>query len=536
MTKVASATLSYELPSEGYQVAIAANGEEALETLRTAKFDLVICDISMPKIGGLEVLKAVKQIDPDIEVIMITAYGTIEVAVESIKEGAYDFIQKPFNLDEIFALVDKALQKKELKEIVAVYEASKAIFASIKLDPLLSIIVEYVLNILKADDASIMLMEDSGRLKVAASLGVQEDRCQQVRLALGEQVVGKVGQCKEPILISDSLENDSRFSDITALGDIKFALIHPFIIEGELLGILNANRTVHQEPFTSSDKRAATILASQIAQALYNAKLYRRLENKIQELDLAYQELKETQQQLIQAEKLAGIGELASGIAHELNNPLTGILGFARLFLQGDHLSPEQREDMEDILQLSQRCAHIIQDLLTFSRKTELKKEPTDLMPLLQTALKLAKYETSNLGLEPVLEYPDPLPSVFGDSNQLVQIFLNMIMNAVQAMKNNESGRLLIRPCHEGDQIKISFKDHGCGIPMNIQRKIFNPFFTTKPVGKGTGLGLSISYGIIQEHGGTIQVESRQGVGTTFTIGLPVCTSDSDESPRDTQH
>lgn len=528
--------LSYELPSEGYQVAIAANGEEALETLRTAKFDLVICDISMPKMGGLEVLKAVKQIDPDIEVIMITAYGTIEVAVESIKEGAYDFIQKPFNLDEIFAVVDKALQKKELKEIVAVYEASKAIFASIKLDPLLSIIVEYVLKILKADDASIMLMEDGGRLKVAASLGVQEDRCQQVRLALGEQVVGKVGQCKEPILISDSLENDSRFSDITALGDIKFALIHPLIIEGELLGILNANRTVHQEPFTSSDKRAATILASQIAQALYNAKLYRRLENKIQELDLAYQELKETQQQLIQAEKLAGIGELASGIAHELNNPLTGILGFARLFLQGDHLSPEQREDMEDILQLSQRCAHIIQDLLTFSRKTELKKEPTDLMPLLQTALKLAKYETSNLGLEPVLEYPDPLPFVFGDSNQLVQVFLNMIMNAVQAMKNNESGRLLIRPRHEGDQIKISFKDNGCGIPMNIQCKIFDPFFTTKPVGKGTGLGLSISYGIIQEHGGTIQVKSRQGVGTTFTIGLPVCTSDSDESPRDTQH
>ena len=175
--------LSYELGARGYEVVTAVNGEEGMQKLSQDKFHLVISDVKMPKMNGLQVLEAVKNIDSDIEVIMATGFGSVETAVLAMKRGAYDFIQKPFNLDEVVHLVENALEKSELRIMSALYEASKAIFSNVRLDDLLPVLVKQAMKLLKADSVSIMLMGDDGKLLLSASAGL-DTAVQRTRICL----------------------------------------------------------------------------------------------------------------------------------------------------------------------------------------------------------------------------------------------------------------------------------------------------------------------------------------------------------------
>ncbi|HAH31447.1 MAG TPA: hypothetical protein DCL44_03930 [Elusimicrobia bacterium] len=512
--------LSYELCSHDYQVVTAVNGEEALEKVGKEKFDLVISDIKMPRMGGLEMLDAIKKVNPDIEVIMSTGYGTIETAVSAMKKGAYDFVQKPFNLDEILAIIEKALEKSELRALLGVYEASRNIFSLIKLDELLPVMAGLSNRILKADDVSIMLMDHESRLAVAAAAGLDDDKRGKTRLALGERVAGKVAQNQDPVIIDGPLDKDPRFSGIDSLRDIRSAIVFPLVMEGRLLGVLNANRTVREAPFTSADLRYASVLCSQIAQAIHNATLYRALDNKIREIQ-------RIQSQLVESEKLAAVGKLAAGVAHEINNPLTGIIGFAELLLKSGELSYGQREDVQSILDQSQRCRRIVQNLLQFSRRKKGNVETVNLGSLLEASLQLMKYDLLRSDITVEKHFPEDLPCVQGNAAQLEQVYLNLISNARQAMEGKKDGLLKISASNEDGRIVLRFEDNGCGIPPENLNKVFDPFFTTKAVGQGTGLGLSISYGIIQEHQGTLRVESQAGKGATFIISLPVFSKES---------
>ncbi|MFC1521522.1 sensor histidine kinase [Elusimicrobiota bacterium] len=249
----------------------------------------------------------------------------------------------------------------------------------------------------------------------------------------------------------------------------------------------------------------------------------KQLENKIEELKKANIRLEETQSQLIQSEKLAAIGELAAGVAHELNNPMTGILGFAQILLQGKNLNAQQKEDLESICSQSERCSQIIRNLLQFSRRREPQREAVNPISMLEAAIKLVRYEFSTSGVEITCNFPNSVPPpVYADPSQLQQVILNMLTNAKQAMEDKKPGKLSIQAGYTDEKVDLKFTDNGSGISANNLPRIFDPFFTTKPVGKGTGLGLSISYGIIEHHGGTINVDTEEGKGTTFTIELPV--------------
>ncbi len=226
--------------------------------------------------------------------------------------------------------------------------------------------------------------------------------------------------------------------------------------------------------------------------------------------------------QLIQSEKLAGIGQLAAGVAHELNNPLSGVMGFAQLLLDDPALTPQQRKDVETICGQSQRCRVIIQNLLQFSRRKEPLSEPVDLAPLIKATVDLVNYDFSTSGIELLQHVPTSLPMVFADPNQLQQVFLNLITNARQAFEGRKQGKLTIEGEEQKGRVLLHFIDDGPGIPAAILGKIFDPFFTTKPPGKGTGLGLSICYGIVQQHHGDLRVKSQPGAGTTFTLELPI--------------
>ena len=227
-----------------------------------------------------------------------------------------------------------------------------------------------------------------------------------------------------------------------------------------------------------------------------------------------------TRQQVGRSEQLASVGRLAAGVAHEINNPLTGVLAFADLLREKENMDAQDREDLELIIRETKRAREIVKGLLDFARETPQVKTQVNINDLVrQTMLLLGKRDALQ-DIQLVEALTEPLPQVLGDKNQLEQVLINLSLNACEAMPNGGT-LMLATSCADG-RIVIEVTDTGCGIKQEHLDKVLEPFFTTKPVGKGTGLGLSVSYGIVQQHGGTLEVESQEGKGTTFKVTLPV--------------
>jgi len=249
-------------------------------------------------------------------------------------------------------------------------------------------------------------------------------------------------------------------------------------------------------------------------------------------------DLKRLEEQLIQAEKLAAMGQMLAGVAHELNNPLTAILGVTELLRERPGADESTRRQLELTHRQARRAARIVQNLLEFSRPASPQKKPLDLNNILERTLQLHEHSLRRNNIEVDFRLPAELPGVVGDANQLIQIFLNLITNAEQAIREvRDSGRIQIRAGRIGNQLTITVQDDGVGIRPEALQRIFDPFYTTKRPGGGTGLGLSICMSIIREHGGNIEAETLPAGGSAFTIYLPVASGDplgSTAPPLDT--
>ena len=224
----------------------------------------------------------------------------------------------------------------------------------------------------------------------------------------------------------------------------------------------------------------------------------------------------------MQAEKLSSVGELVSGVAHEINNPLTSIMGFSQLLQREPELSEEGKESLDLVYSEANRIKKIVQNLLGFARRHAPEKKPCQVNEIIEQVLDVRAYEMKSSDVEIVREMDPQLAKTMLDPNQMRQVFLNIINNALQAMRDKAgTKRLTITSAIIDDKLVVSFEDTGPGIPREQLSRIFDPFFTTKAVGEGTGLGLSVSHGIIREHDGQIRVESKVGAGTQVLIELP---------------
>lgn len=313
-------------------------------------------------------------------------------------------------------------------------------------------------------------------------------------------------QSEGKALVANSAEDAGLFEPLLSGMDVP-ALAVRLVRQDRTRGVLLVSG--RNEPFTEEDVQLLTILANHIVVGLENARLYRDLQNKIREL-------REAQEQLIQSAKLAAIGELASNVAHEINNPLTSIIGFAEMSLDED--DPEVvRKNIDIIERESLRARDIVRQLLGFARKKPLQLAEVDLNVIVREAIQLVGHQAKKARVVFREEYGH-VPLITGDADQLKQVFLNIANNAVAAMP--EGGELFVSTSQAGEYNLVVYRDTGTGIPSVVLNRIFEPFFTTKK-DKGTGLGLSISYRIIQDHGGRIDVQSTEGKGTEFSVRLP---------------
>jgi signal transduction histidine kinase len=403
-----------------------------------------------------------------------------------------------------------------------------------RIEDLLSHVLERTMRAVSAGIGSIMLLDRERRtLRVAVGRGLQEAGRGPVEVKVGEGIAGKVVEMGEAVVVED-IEKDPRFGQTSdpRYGGGSFICM-PLRVAERIVGVVNlAKKEVAPGTtgvFSQTDLQFLNALATYTAYAVDNARLFEEAQQAAQRLQevVEDQKLRLTlaQQQMIQAAKLSALGELVAGVAHELNNPLTVLVGASDILEQQ---APEPLKEYAQMIRESTDAArHIVRGLLTFGRQMPLERRHVMLDDLIEKALALTAADLRIESVKVDRDMAPDLPSVWADGHQLQQVLVNLVTNAKQAMAElpEADRRLKVTTRALGaDRVRISVEDTGPGIPPEVLPTIFDPFVTTKG-SAGTGLGLSISYGIIREHGGHITADSRPGHGATFTIDLPVGTS-----------
>lgn len=496
------------LSDKGYAVDVVSDGASALEKIKESFYNLVITDFKMPKVSGIDVLRQIKRLNPYIEVIIMTGYATIESAVEAVKIGAFDFVCKPFDMEELIRTIQRCLEKQrvtinavELNELGTLFEVSKIITARISLDALLRLILNSAIGLTRATGGYIALLDSSSpELKMKIVRGIEDDKVDVV------QARYDAGIDQPPAVPLPGAALSIGLASAT---------------EG-LLGVMSIRDKESEAQFSERERTLLSVLAGQAVSALENFNLYAQLQEKLQVLESTINELHTTQNQLIQTEKLAAVGQLAFGIAHEIRNPLGIILGgvdfVGSRILEKDAVIDES---IGKIKQAIDRANTIILSLLKFSRTSKLDFQTVSINQLVNDVLALIANQACLQKIKVESELPGEDILMEADPTMLRQAFFNLCINAFDAMPSGGELRVRLSAAAGSAQSFLEISDKGSGMPDDVVRRIFDPFFTTKETGKGTGLGLTITQLIVERHHGSISVKSEVNKGSSFTVILP---------------
>ena len=519
------------LPYHGYQVATATTGEEGRDKLSSENPDLLLLDLELPDMSGMDILKIAHEDDSGIPIILMTAYGSESIAVEAFRLGARDYIIKPFTTEQIIGVLERTLSetrlRKEKAELTVSLQRSveqltilsavgKSVVSLMDIEELLSRIVEAGVYVTKAEEGFLLLVDaESNDLYLRAGKNLGSEQTQGFRLKVEDSLAGQVVQTGSPVRRGG--KGTGRDFKVKTGYLVKSLLHVPLLLRGEVLGVLSVDNQVSHVEFTEEDQYLLSTLADYAAISIENATLYEELRKKMQDLE-------RSQQELIESSKLAAVGTLAAGVAHEFNNLLAAISGHTELGLISDDMD-EIKRSLQVVIDTVDRAKKITQNLLTLARRREPRMEMAQVEEALENPLQLIERDLQKSDIQVVRRYFE-VPLVVCDSGQIAQVCLNLLTNARDAMLP-DGGTLTVEIRQDEEDVLISFSDTGTGIPDNILDKLFQPFVTTKgPLGggemAGSGLGLSVSYGIIKNHGGTIEVETELNKGSTFTIRLPV--------------
>jgi signal transduction histidine kinase/DNA-binding response OmpR family regulator len=522
------------LPYNGYQVSTAQTGSQALDMLSSVTPDLLLVDLELPDMSGLEIIKTAKKLDSELPMILMTAYGSESIAVEAFRLGVRDYLIKPFTTEQVIQVIERTLTETRLRretaeltrtlqqrvrQLTILSAVGKSVVSLMDIEELLARIVEAGVYVTEAEEGFLLLVDrDSGDLYLRAGKNLGSDQALGLRLKVDDSLAGQVVQTGKPVRRGGkSAGRDFKVKT----GYLVKSLLHvPLLLRGEVVGVLSVDNQISDLEFTDEHQYLLSTLADYAAVSIENATLYEELREKMRDLEVS-------QQELVQSSKLAAIGTLAAGVAHEFNNLLAAISGHTELALISDEMD-EMKRSLQVVVDTVDRAKGITTNLLTFARRREPRMEKADVREAVESPLVLLERDLQKSGIEVVRKFSE-VPAVVCDAGQISQVCLNMLTNARDAMIEN-GGTLTVEIGRDGDDVLIGFSDTGTGIADDILEKLFEPFVTSKgALGggtiAGTGLGLSVAHGIVTSHGGTIDVDTESGKGSTFTVRLPITSS-----------
>ncbi|HEX8925302.1 MAG TPA: PAS domain S-box protein, partial [Terriglobales bacterium] len=426
--------------------------------------------------------------------------------VERIQGFLLDYTEKKLAEQEI------RRRNRELRALNAIAVVATQTF---DLDEILNVTLRHVVELFDTESGSILLTDGQGQnLRCRANYGDKSARALELMTEdLPEEWWAKLLENGTELFTPRNFQVlPPSAREFLRLEQLQSFVAVVMWAQNRPLGMLGISTRVDRQ-FSESDENLLIAIARQLATTIEKVRLY-------EETSKAYADLRQAQEQLLQSEKMSAIGQLMSGVAHELNNPLTAILGYSQL-LEPELQTERGKEFVLKLYKQAQRTHRVVQNLLSFARQRKPTKNKVDLRAVIEDTLMLRDYDLKLNNIEIRRDYQEGLPMVLADAHQLEQVFLNIVNNGVDAiLETGPKGSLEVRTYTEGSYVCIEFHDSGPGI--KDLKRVFDPFYTTKKIGKGTGLGLSICYGIVKEHGGNILAMNHASGGAVFLVRLPV--------------
>jgi len=492
-------SLNILLSRQGYDITTVQSGQKALEILEHNQFDLLLLDMVIPDLSGFEIMDHVNNHWYDLLIIVITGNASIESAVKALKKGAYDYLRKPFEYEELLSRVGNALNQQKLGYEKKIVDGKLARS-------------EERYQYLVQNSPDIIYMLDNKNNFTFVNLVAEE--------LLGFSNSQLTDQHFTKIVHKDDIEKANRFITANGAYDYPSSVMELKLISSKRENIFRLFEIKHiaiklnpLEPMTNKNPEN-----NQDIVGVYGVAR-----------DITYK--KQLENRVHQAEKMGAIGTLAGGIAHDFNNILMGIMGYNSLLLSKIDSSSPFHGKLKNIEQHVRSGADLTKQLLGFARGGNYDIKPSDITEIVEKTSNM--FARTKKEIDILFECPENIFSVEVDPTQIEQVFLNLYMNSWQAMPeggkiyteiknieldNEKAENLALKA---GKYVQIKVRDTGVGMDEETAQRIFEPFFTTKEMGRGTGLGLASAYGIIKNHCGSISVDSEKGTGTTFTIHLP---------------
>ncbi len=452
-----------------------------------------------------------------------------EEEIRGLDFGEHSMTSYP-HFDELEKKQEELMEElKRVKELSALHEIGQSMH-TLNLEEILELVLKGVTQGIGFDRARLYLLdEEKKQLHCKVAVGIEKDKIKDINLPYDahDNILSRALKEKRPFIVEDARQDPRVNRDLITFLDVKSLAVAPLLSRQRVLGGIAADNLISEDQISEKKLQSLMIFANQAALALENALMYEELKAFSSQLEervkKAATELQQTQEQLIRSEKLATLGQLSAGIAHEIRNPLTSIKILIHSLVDEEATPASKEKDLAIIESEIERVNKIIRQFLDFARPRPPALQKLDLHKLLEETFHLVAYELEGQGITLEKKYMENSPYVAVDAEQMKQVFLNIILNAIQAMPRG--GKLTVSTFWESfatltKELVVSFRDSGEGIPSAIREKIFEPFFSTKE--EGLGLGLPIVQRIIEEHKGKIKVESYPQKGTTFFIYLPI--------------
>jgi signal transduction histidine kinase/FixJ family two-component response regulator len=520
-----------------FEVFAAEDGMSGLQMALKVRPDIMIVDLQMPQLSGLELLRRLQREGMRIPAILITGFGSEQVAVEALRLGVRDYVVKPFTAQEILRAVEQALREsrlekernellqklqssngqleRNLRELNTIYTIGQSFSSSLDLEGVLHRVVEAAVQLTHAEEGYLMLVDATQQELYMRASKSPNTETKSLRLRVVDSLAGKVMMAREPLLISD----ETGWQKIKTAYLVKSLIYVPLITPKQTMGVLGVANRGKNHSFTQRDVRVLSTLANYATAAIENASLYAEAQHRAEELASALEKLQEF-------DKVKS--EFIQNVSHELRTPLAIMYGYAQVLMEGQmgELSQTQMEALQIMFRRAQMLIGLVDDLtMILSTQTQTPfREPLDMAAVVRAAEVDFQVACRNAALSLTVSIQPNLPLIMGDSIQLRRVLDNLMGNALKFTP--AGGSISLRLWREEPNLMLEVADTGMGIPADRQERIFERFYQVDGSMKrrfgGTGLGLALVKEIVEAHGGWVSVDSTVGQGSRFWVCLPI--------------